>query len=105
MEKNYDTAPYLEVRVILDGPEPGLRHKVETALAGKNVRLAKIDVRYKTAVTEQEENTTAQQMQLNELQPLDVLHKVYQSKFNNVIPEVLLKLFEQVNREISEAET
>lgn len=104
-EKNYDTAPYLEVRVILDGPEPGLRHKVETALAGKNVRLAKIDVRYKTAGTEQEENTTAQQMQLNELQPLDVLHKVYQSKFNNAIPEALLKLFEQVNREISEAET
>jgi exonuclease SbcD len=104
-EGDFGTAPYLEVHVLLDGPEPGLRHKVETALAVKNVRLAKIDVRYKTAGTEQEENTTAQQIQLNELQPLNVLHKVYQSKFNNTIPEALLKLFEQVNREVSEAET
>jgi exonuclease SbcD len=41
-----ELAPYLEVRVLLGGPEPGLRHKIETALIGKYVRLAKIDVKY-----------------------------------------------------------
>ena len=30
--------PYLEVRVLLDGPEPGLRARVEAALEGKPVR-------------------------------------------------------------------
>ncbi|RZA26617.1 MAG: exonuclease subunit SbcD, partial [Lysobacteraceae bacterium] len=35
--------PFLEVRVLLDGPEPGLRSRVEAALGGKPVRLAKIE--------------------------------------------------------------
>ncbi len=35
--------PYLEVRVRLDAPEPGLRARIEAALAGKPVRLARID--------------------------------------------------------------
>ncbi|MBW6932369.1 exonuclease SbcCD subunit D C-terminal domain-containing protein, partial [Salmonella enterica subsp. enterica serovar Weltevreden] len=36
--------PYLQVRVTLDGPEPTLRAKVEAALDGKPVRLARIEV-------------------------------------------------------------
>jgi exonuclease SbcD len=103
-ERDYDTAPYLEVRVIVDGPEPAIRHKVETALAGKNIRLAKIDVRYKTVSTDPEKNTAADRTELNELKPLDVLHKVYQSKYNTSIPEDLGKLFQQVAQEISEIE-
>jgi len=103
-EGNYDTAPYLEVRILLDGPEPGLRYKVETALAGKNMRLAKIDVRYKTASAEPGENTAANGMQLHELNPLDVLHKVYQSKYNTPIPENLVRLFQQVTQEVNEIE-
>lgn len=35
--------PYLEVRVRLDAPEPGLRARIEAALADKPVRLARID--------------------------------------------------------------
>ncbi len=35
--------PFLEVRVLLDAPEPGLRARIEAALAGKPVRLAKIE--------------------------------------------------------------
>ncbi|MBX2887468.1 MAG: exonuclease SbcCD subunit D C-terminal domain-containing protein [Ferruginibacter sp.] len=104
LEGNYNTAPYLEVRVLLDGPEPGIRHKVETALAGKNIRLAKIDVRYKTVSTDPEKNTAADRTQLNDLKPLDVLHKVYQNKYNTLIPEDLVKLFQQVAQEVSEME-
>jgi exonuclease SbcD len=35
--------PYLEVRVLLEQPEPGLRARIEAALDGKAVRLAKIE--------------------------------------------------------------
>ncbi len=97
-------APYLEMRVLLDGPEPGLRHKIETALHGKNVRLAKIDVRYNTSVLKPDQNTMMNPEQLNELKPLEVLHKVYQSKYNNPIPEGLQKLFQQVTEEVNESE-
>jgi len=38
-----DAQPYLEVRVRLDAPEPGLRARVEAALGDKPVRLARID--------------------------------------------------------------
>lgn len=99
-----NTAPYLEVRVLLEGPEPGLRHKVETALSGKNYKLAKIDVRYNTSAAKPDENAITNPEQLNELKPLEVLHKVYQSKYNNPIPEDLQKLFQQVAQEVNESE-
>ncbi len=38
-----EARPYLEVRVRLDAPEPGLRARVEAALEGKPLRLARID--------------------------------------------------------------
>jgi DNA repair protein SbcD/Mre11 len=38
-----EAQPYLEVRVRLDAPEPGLRARVEAALGDKPVRLARID--------------------------------------------------------------
>ncbi len=99
-----DTAPYLEVRVLLGGPEPGLRHKIESALAGKNVRLARIDLRYKTLSTGHEESATFAPDLLTDLKPEDVLHKVYQSKYNSALPEDLLKLFQQTVREVDEME-
>lgn len=42
-ESPVHTHPYLEVRVRLDAPEPGLRARIEATLAGKPVRLARID--------------------------------------------------------------
>lgn len=40
-----DTWPIVEVRVLLDAPEPGLRARVEAALADKPARLGRIDPR------------------------------------------------------------
>lgn len=40
-------APYLEVKVLLDEPEPMLRQQVEEALADKNYRLARIVSTYR----------------------------------------------------------
>lgn len=104
VEGDPNTHPFLEVRVLLDGPEPGLRHKIETALAGKNLRLAKIDVRYPKSASEETSDKTAGPEQLLNLQPLDVLQKVYQNKYSTPIPEELIKLFQQVTQEVSETE-
>jgi exonuclease SbcD len=97
------SAPYLEVRVLLDGPEPGLRHKIETALSGKAVRLAKIDVKYPVATAD---NTTAtiSEDHLHELQPQDVFAKVYQAKYNNAVPAELLQLFNQATQQVAQSE-
>lgn len=97
-------APYLEVRVLLDGPEPALRHKVETALTGKHVRLVKIDVRYAAASPLANRAEMVSPDQLNELQPLDVFTKTYQSRYGHALPEELLQLFHQVSQEVSQTE-
>ncbi|MGQ7854530.1 exonuclease SbcCD subunit D [Pedobacter sp. WC2501] len=95
-----ETSPYLEVRILLDGPEPALRHKVETALVGKNVRLARIDVKYPASSQEAPEFITPEK--LNELQPIDVFGKVYQSRYNSEVPTEILQLFQQVAQEVNQ---
>lgn len=103
-EEDINTHPFLEVRVLLEGPEPGLRHKIETALTGKKIRLAKIDVRYPASAADETVNKTVDPEQLLSLQPLDVLQKVYQNKYNTSVPEELMNLFHQVTQEVSETE-
>jgi exonuclease SbcD len=102
--ENVEVLPYLEVRILLDGPEPGLRHKIETALAGKHVRLAKIDVRYPviSGADHQAESIIAHR--LSELKPKDLFAKVYQARYNNAVPAEILQLFHQITEEVSQAE-
>lgn len=100
MDDNLQTVPFLEVRILLDGPEPALRHKVETALVGKRVRLAKIDVKYPLSPQQAPQFITPEE--LNELQPLDVFGKIYQSRYNSEVPSDILQLFQQVAEEVNQ---
>lgn len=100
MDNNIQTVPFLEVRILLDGPEPALRHKVEMALAGKRVRLAKIDVKYPASTLQAPEFITPDE--LSELQPIDVFGKVYQSRYNIDVPNDILQLFKQVAEEVNQ---
>lgn len=95
--------PYLEARVILDGPEPGLRYKIETALKGKQARLAKIDVRYPPKLADENEDLMINK-KLEEIKPVEVFKSVYQTRFNAPVPETLLALFENVTQEASQEE-
>ncbi len=100
-----ELSPYLEVRVLLDGPEPALRYKIEAAIAVKNVRLAKIDVRYPTPVlSDVQTSSPILQDRLSELKPIDVFSNIYRSTYNNSVPEEILLLFNQVAREIAQTE-
>jgi len=100
MDSFSETLPYLEVRVLLEGPEPALRYKIETALVGKKVRLAKIDVKYPTSTQEAPEFITPEK--LNELQPIDVFGKIYHSRYNSDVPTEILQLFQQVAQEVNQ---
>ena len=99
-----DLPPYLEVRVLLDCPEPALRFKIQSTLNGKNVRLAKIDVRYPDTAESGNNAPLTAHDKLQELQPLDIFSKVYQSKYNGPVPEAINVLFNQVAREVSQME-
>lgn len=98
-QDNPEAAPYLEVKVLVHGPEPALRHKIETAVAGKHVKLTTIHPIYPASAKEIPELIT--QEQLNELQPPDIFEKAYRSTYNSPVPDDLMELFRQVTQEIS----
>ncbi|MFC3199309.1 exonuclease SbcCD subunit D [Parapedobacter deserti] len=102
--KDRATAPYLQVSILLDAPEPGLRHKIEQAIADKHVRLARIDTRYPEKKDAADREQVISPDQIHALKPLDVFKQVYQSRYGNEVPEALMALFNEVTQQVYENE-
>lgn len=102
-EKNHKTqAPYLEVQVLLEEPEPALRHKIDEVLKYKNVKLARIQPHYPAKKSSSSEKISTEL--LDELQPIDVFTKSYFAKYNTEVPQHLMKLFQQTVNEVNQTE-
>jgi exonuclease SbcD len=87
--------PFLEVRVLLDAPEPGLRAQIEAAIAGKPVRLAKIEpTRKVTTVAPADDAMTLDQ--LAQLQPDDIFRRLYRQRFDEDAPADQLSAFAEL---------
>lgn len=86
--------PYLEVRVRLDMPEPGLAARIEAALEGKPVRLARIDRRH--AQPEGNDGPASPLEELGGLQPDRVLQDLYFRHYQAEIPPGLRHAFGQL---------
>jgi DNA repair protein SbcD/Mre11 len=87
--------PLLEVRVVLDAPEPGLRGQVEAAIAGKPVRLAKIEPTRRHEASGAA--TTALSLdQLAQLQPDDIFRTLYQQRYGEDAPPEQLAAFAEL---------
>jgi len=89
--------PYLEVRILLDEPRPGLRHQVDKALENKNIRLAKIDVKYPAKTSSAVEEGTGQD--LTALGPEQIFERAYQQRFQSPPSPAIAKLFQQAMEE------
>jgi exonuclease SbcD len=89
-----EAMPYLEVRVLLDQPEPGLRARIEAALAGKPVRLARIDTR--SARTETAAAAPGSLDDLGRLDPLAIFNSAYAAKYGDSPPADLLAAFNEI---------
>jgi len=87
--------PYLEVRVRLDAPEPGLRTRIEAAIEGKPVRLAKIETSSSTRGQSLEDAAVSLD-QLAQLQPDEVFRRLYRQKFDSDVPEEQLRAFAEL---------
>jgi exonuclease SbcD len=86
--------PYLEVRVLLDGPEPGLRTRIEAALANKAVRLAKIET---TSTPKAGGDAIPVSLDdLGRLRPEKIFQQLYQSKFGSEAPPEQLAAFAEL---------
>lgn len=83
--------PYLEVRVCLDAPEPGLRARIEAALDGKPVRLARIDASTRKRASEAAVPVSLDE--LDRLQPDDIFRRLFKSRFGDEAPSEQLSAF------------
>ena len=90
-----DRQPFLEVRVLLDAPEPGLRSRIEAALDGKPVRLAKIETS-SAARTSSIDSDVMTLDQLEKLKPDDIFKQLYQQRFGNDAPGDTLTAFAEL---------
>ena len=86
--------PFLEVRVLLDAPEPGLRARIEAAIEGKPVRLAKIEPTRKHSAAGDEAAMSLDQ--LAQLQPDDIFRRLYLQRFGDEAPADQLSAFAEL---------
>ena len=86
--------PFVELRIKLDKPEPSLRQQIEEVISVLPVRLLKIT----TAYTGNDNSLADLQIEqrLEELQPLDVFQRCYQTKYDTPAPDDLTVLFNEL---------
>jgi exonuclease SbcD len=87
-------APYLEVLVLEDRPDPARKKKIQDALEGKHARLAKITP---VAVSDAYNKTApgAAFGDFKALKPEELFRMIYQKEFGNEVPDDLLGLFRE----------
>lgn len=88
-------APYLEVKVLLEEPEPMLRQEIEEALADKAYRLARIVSTYRKeeSVVEKEENDWKRGLQ--DMSPLQIAQSAFEKIYQTEMPLELTDLFQE----------
>jgi exonuclease SbcD len=86
--------PFVELRIRLEKPEPGLRQQVEEVISKLPVRLLKISTAY--SGRDKSLADVKIEQRLEELQPLDVFQRCYQNKFDQEAPESMNVLFNEL---------
>jgi DNA repair protein SbcD/Mre11 len=79
-EEPNQARPFLEVRIAVEGPSPGLRDQVEAALEGRRPRLVKLEV----ARTQEPGEALADRSRgthLREIEPKEVFRRCYAKAF------------------------
>lgn len=92
-------APYLEVKVLLDEPEPMLRQQIEEILDYKHVRLARIVSAYRAqdySLAEEEMLVVG----LQEMNPLQIVQATFEKTYQTDMPEDLIRLFREAEQSI-----
>lgn len=92
---------YLQVRVQLTQPEPGLRAQIDSAIADKSVRLVRIETTY-ARQGDVESAPAISVDELNNLAPADFFQRLYQHRFAEDAPAELMSAFTELLNASSE---
>lgn len=97
-------APYLEVKVLLEEPEPLLRQQIEEALVGKNYRLARIVSAYRKEEKNEKREEQTYVEGLQEMSPLQIAQSTFEKIYQSDMPDELVALFQEACRSVSLSE-
>jgi exonuclease SbcD len=86
--------PYLEVQVLLDRPEPAIRHRIAEALDGTGVRLLRVSPTYPGHRSPLSE--AIPEADLGELEPMQVFERRYEAVHGSDPPEELVEAFHEL---------
>ena len=95
--------PYLEVRVLLEQPEPGLRQRIDEALSGRPVRLLKVTTSYTGSGSVLAEAADSAS-QLESLSPDEVFARRYAQLHAGEPPSELAEAFSGIVESVMEVE-
>ena len=87
--------PYLQLRVQLTQPEPGLRAQVDAAIEGLPLRLARIETSYLAPPTDENAPT----LSIDDLaarSPADFFDRLYRHRFGDAAPGELMAAFAEL---------
>lgn len=87
-----DTTPFLEVRVSVNAPEPSLRYRIEEALKGRKVRLARIE-----AIEPQPDGETHHTLSdLRQVNPMGLALEIFEKRYGTAMPQQMQRLLSRV---------
>lgn len=92
--------PLLEIAVLLERPEPGLRHALEGALEGKPVRLLKVGAHYPGGHLPLAD--ALPELRLQQLHPDEVFIRRYRQRHETDPPDELLSAFHELVESVRE---
>ena len=87
-------APYLEIKVLLEEPEPMLRQEIEDALVGKKYRLARIISAYRQEGRVEKE-VDDWKRGLQEMSPLQIAQSAFEKVYQTEMSAELTDLFQE----------
>ena len=90
--------PWLEVRVILDEPQPDLRQQIETALQNKAVRLVRIGAEY--AGSRGADDGDAALIELDQLSPQELFSRAWLDSYGSEVDSATLDDFALLLQEV-----
>ncbi|WP_287812833.1 exonuclease SbcCD subunit D C-terminal domain-containing protein [Pseudomonas sp.] len=90
--------PWLEVRVILDEPQPDLRQQIETALQNKAVRLVRIGAEYAGSRSSDDGDTPL--IELDQLSPQELFSRAWLDSYGSDVDTATLDDFALLLQEV-----
>lgn len=92
-------SPFLEVRVLITTVDPTIRQRIEEAIEGKAVRLARVEAT--SSITRQgEESKPMTYEDFKKIAPVALMKDIYKKDTQEEMPEHLVKLLDEITKEV-----